>query len=655
MPDKDKPKKKKMTKKEKEAAKRAEMERLAEEQRLAEAAEAERQEQERLRKAEEARVAAEIAAQVAKELEERREVEDKENEPLLGTIKEKLDHETKKLTYEQEWEKYLACHVLPDVTSEAQVNTFITEWGEAPVPALEAAVGECDRAAELMHQLDEAHTMATHAVVKRSGAAWEPEALHQLARMATSKLDQATADILLHSDDHANVKNELQLALETDSLKYALWVNLARNPRVKSVDFPEVGISIELPKALALAPTALRLEQYRRDFASVAYGQPSSYQTLGGVTVVELLSLPPAPKRVKGMTLRQLTTSATSVQRQPYPIPVGGVVDPAASASGASNAPPLRLSIQLPGDVIVADKMLRVGWWDDELKSWSLEGVSEIRYEAEKRALTFLTSHLNTLAVLQQTHAELPYKRWVLTPSSPSHATLALQTQRYEVVVDVDPSGCCLLAPELPELASLKGARLPPTVLLGKLRESGINLCPVDRDALPLLDLTPKTAALESEALANLVLLAPYYRLAASRWNASRPADKAVVRVTSKMPLAEDDDLLPSPEPKPVDRFAGYADEGWVTLLVSHRYAALLQSGEEDETIALDVHGKEVIAQGHVAHGSPMNCFQDDNEDLVQALTQSSAHYQGLLQQLLGQLRVLSFGAGVSAASTSGS
>lgn len=257
-----------------------------------------------------------------------------------------------------------------------------------------------------------------------------------------------------------------------------------------------------------------------------------------------------------------------------------------------------------------------------------------------------------------------------------------MQTQSNLVVIDTNADGCRLQEPSLPQLSALLGVRMQPALLLLRLRQAGINLSPADQDARPIPALEPKESSFEEELLSHLVLLAPALRLASSKWNASRDTDKACVRVTAQMPQVRarsraaargaapavrmhalraqprrmtraaarrraaqeaDDDLLPSAEPKAVDHFAGYNDYGWSTLLYAHRYAAIMQSGESDAAMALDVHGKEELARGEVAHGTPLNCLKETHPDSLQALTQSSAHYQKLLLQLLAQMRLFSF------------
>lgn len=310
--------------------------------------------------------------------------------------------------------------MLPDVQSEAAVNAYITEWEEAPRQELEPALAECERTAALLLQLDEAHSLALRkpAASRGTAALWYPAALAALGRMTIEKLDAVTADILANADERATSRNELQLCAQAEWHKFALWVNLARNPRVRSVELPEVAVSFELPKALALASVAIRVVQFRAEHAMPSFGVPSPYQAVGGVFLLELLQLPPVPKRVKGWTLRQVGPSAHTVTRMAYPLPQLG------SEPSAGAAAPLRLSVVLPADVVVPE-LVRVGWWDQPNAQWALEGISDIRYEPETRQLSLLTVHLRGLAVLQPTHAELPYSRWALKPTARSRSVRA--------------------------------------------------------------------------------------------------------------------------------------------------------------------------------------------------------------------------------------
>ena len=48
----------------------------------------------------------------------------------------------------------------------------------------------------------------------------------------------------------------------TPAAKLGLWVNLAKNPRFKTIFIPALGLTAELPKPLALASIAVRCVAY---------------------------------------------------------------------------------------------------------------------------------------------------------------------------------------------------------------------------------------------------------------------------------------------------------------------------------------------------------------------------------------------------------
>eukprot|EP00976_Prorocentrum_cordatum_P045310 914588-Prorocentrum_minimum.AAC.1 len=83
-----------------------------------------------------------------------------------------------------------------------------------------------------------------------------------------------------------------------------LWVNLAKNPRQRAVEIEELAFQVELPKSLLLASIAVRLLHVHYDhFTPKAKNE---YMAVGGVFTVDLLALPPLPKKVKGWTIRQV-------------------------------------------------------------------------------------------------------------------------------------------------------------------------------------------------------------------------------------------------------------------------------------------------------------------------------------------------------------
>lgn len=63
-----------------------------------------------------------------------------------------------------------------------------------------------------------------------------------------------------YSDLHANDKGDVLVEAQKGPLQLGLWVNTHKNPRFKTINFKELGVSIDVPKQLALANVALRLQ-----------------------------------------------------------------------------------------------------------------------------------------------------------------------------------------------------------------------------------------------------------------------------------------------------------------------------------------------------------------------------------------------------------
>lgn len=112
---------------------------------------------------------------------------------------------------------------------------------------------------------------------------------------------------------------------------------------------------------------------------------PSDYLSLGGILSVELLSLPPPPKKVKGWTLRQVTGPLGTLTKLNYPptnnsVPavapnaaVGGALDSQTTvnstqvqglSANATEWSPLRISFLLPSNILLREELPTVACWD---------------------------------------------------------------------------------------------------------------------------------------------------------------------------------------------------------------------------------------------------------------------------------------------------
>ena len=47
-------------------------------------------------------------------------------------------------------------------------------------------------------------------------------------------------------EEYQDEAGGVQVCSQTSMLKFGLWVNTSKNPRLKTVDFPQLGISLEV-------------------------------------------------------------------------------------------------------------------------------------------------------------------------------------------------------------------------------------------------------------------------------------------------------------------------------------------------------------------------------------------------------------------------
>ena len=624
-----------MSKKEKEAAKQAELARIAEEERL---------EEERLAKEkaeEEKRMAEELAARQKAEAEAQAEFDAllaAENEANAGAYGERslaLQREQQVAMSKDEWAVFVACEPLPDVQREAEVNTFLTEWGEKPrdgADHLDKTFADCTLCTELLRSLQLEAAFAA-ARLEPKQAAWQREIQLRLKAEMQRKIDGATADFLQRSDEFAN-KSTLQCitCMPAAGCRFGLWVNLAKNPRFKLIDYAELNVSTELPKALALASVAVRVVNYATDFTSPYASEEAcarnEWMTLGGVLDIDLLNLPQPPKKVKGWTMRVIDEMSDSVKRMQYPLPAAD-----GSMPLPGTAPPLIIKFNIDPSVILPEKVETVGFWDEDAEGWGTkDDIFDVEFDAEPRTLTFSTTRLGSLALLQPTTLELPYKQWIFSPASAGGGTLHLTTQRFEVQIDVSAAGCVLRKPERPELANILGVPMAASKLLLRLKACGINLQPKDADALKLKKITPKQAELEKELHEALTPLVARYQLAPSRWNQSRGAAKCAVRFAVAEPSFDTDDEVAA---APADPYAASAGD-WPCLEFSKKRALVIAALDADATC-----DETPLKDG--AHSTPLECLKADDPDVVDVLHSSSRLYQDTVRQLLDELRLFSF------------
>jgi hypothetical protein len=115
---------------------------------------------------------------------------------------------------------------------------------------------------------------------------------------------------------------------------------------------------------------------------------------------------------------------------------------------------------------------------------WSDDGVTEQGYDAVTRVLTVHTIRLAPMAVIQPRFLDFPYLSWSVEPTGDHRVVMTLRTQRFAVKIEVTGNMCRLVEPDLLEFTRQRTTMLKPGRLLMELAQSGLNLMPVNEDAM---------------------------------------------------------------------------------------------------------------------------------------------------------------------------
>lgn len=418
----------------------------------------------------------------------------------------------------KDWDNYLACQPRPDAQVEGDMNSFLNSWQldtatlELDLPTVTAA---CESATEVMEDLTfvSANACATNDDPLRAQCA---RFIARLQELVVEKVDLSTAHVLQYADEYADTtpvstsssnnasRGEVKLASaspNTGWVQLGLWVNLLAkgSSRNKRVEFSELSVSVDLPKAVITQSLALRVTRWPFEAFSALSEGGGSDVALGGVFSLELLAVPSPPQRARGWVMREVPDAREQLKRLHYPL--DGMV--------VSTALPIKASLTLPKDVLFApttaisaasSEMPRIGWWDATRLRWEEEGVTDVVFQEETNSVSFSTLRLTQLALLVRRDRNFHKRSWRLCMDTSSRrgaltedvyggstdnelgdmrARLTLSTAIFpRVQFEITPHGARLLEPALPQLEALRKEAMPPGELLTRLARAGIDLCP---------------------------------------------------------------------------------------------------------------------------------------------------------------------------------
>lgn len=559
-----------------------------------------------------ARLTAELDAKERVLEAERLEEESEIVARMKGERKKCLDYEQSRLQEKTEWQKFISCTSRPNVAFESEITTYVTMAREerSDRETMDVAIQKCHAAEEIVGDLLELYCKAC----EESDVARQQWCLHyirEIRELEIETLDAATAHLLLYIEkQESNPQFQENRAIlswgnSNEDIKVGVWCHLQNKGfRGRGVDYSKINIYVDLPKSVALQSMghcfSARVLYTTYDSAQ---GKDPVQMSVGGNLRVDLLSVPPFSKKVKGWTIRQLPAVGQELLRLPYPNPDH------TTATSTIALQPVKIDYKVPKNILVG-KSPTISWWDAQAEFWSTVGITEISWEPETRKISFYSARLAAFSITQERHLDLPYKHWCMRPTAPQTVELSVQASRYELHFVISQDGLRLKGPNFPEFqdvmyepgigeaGGLSGpnGRRPrirsPATLLNELCKCGLNLMPKDSDAEQLEGYTPKRYETQARAYSDLSEIAAYYDIASSKHNKDLPPERALVRIRENSLYETFDALDPD------------CDVDYQALMFFPDKSCFVKSLERISPC------NEAMVTGHVTHASLFLCFE---------------------------------------------
>ncbi|CAD5125695.1 DgyrCDS13901 [Dimorphilus gyrociliatus] len=236
---------KKLSKAEKEKLKKEEAERKAKEEEeqklLAEKEEAERKEREALEAIERKKEENEERKRRKWQLEELAEVWDRNVQ--------NLEEFARIARSKAKWQRYMSCE-WPDPTLLPEINTYINLWREDKSSSnIDTVLADNKKCLNLIEELHTILRVTPENEIIEEQKEQYNQTIVELEEILMEKLEKATYNVFLESYKFIDSSSlNLERVIENNNLTLACWGNLAKNARIKSYNFEEIGFQFDIPK-----------------------------------------------------------------------------------------------------------------------------------------------------------------------------------------------------------------------------------------------------------------------------------------------------------------------------------------------------------------------------------------------------------------------
>ena len=357
----------------------------------------------------------------------------------------------------EEWENYIKCDHSTNPLDRADVNSFISIWKEADDTDLKTLFEHIGLATKLIDQIDELRMFA-EVSNNQENIQHHTNLINNLRNIIKQKIEIITQHHLMYSDKYyttnasSTTATEL-LTAESNGYQYSIWMNIAKNPRIKDIVF--TGVSIDISKVIAMYSLAVRITNWPYQ------SEAGNYALLSPVMACEFIQLPPPAKRVGTYVLRQ--SNAQTLQFLPYPL------------KSNTNAPqdPLGFKMKIdPSRLPENVNNITVIKIDDLEHTENL--VSDVELDLENSLVHFkcVTTGVFALAIPKYVH--FPFQFWEVNTPLADTVEIFIRTALTELTITVDKMGLCSMD------SPVQFSGVSAAAALNILQRHGINLVAPD-------------------------------------------------------------------------------------------------------------------------------------------------------------------------------
>ena len=459
-----------------------------------------------------------------KELEEKRirdqemEMERREKERLkdeendLANLRKIRGEQNENVRQEQakkeEWERYLSCDHSTNPRDQADVNSFVSTWQECEDTDMQDLFGQIEKAVKLVDELLELKSKSELQGNKQECERYSRHVV-DIRGLIHSKIEKLTAHQLLFSEKYASAKNEVLLSTEGGGYAYGLWVNLAKNPRISSIDFGMVGM--EIYKTVAQAAIAIRVT------TSPEIHEFGNYVLLSPVLTCEFFQLPPPTKRVGGLTLRQVSTQH-NLQTVQYPLK---------TTKPNEVQPPIVFKMKVDVSLLPENTESVTVIKIDDIDNTGTQ-ISDVEIDRENGIFKFSSKTTGVFALALPRYAHFPFKFWEINSLKEDSCEVFIRTALTDLCINVDANGMCSMNSPI----AFSGLSAPAAIEF--LQRHGINIAApesINEFGEKASEVSQKNSDVEYALANGMADAVTGFRMRVSRWNASIPGDRAMLIV----------------------------------------------------------------------------------------------------------------------------